>query len=149
MDGIRVEVTGTDAILRALQQAGRKGMQAATAAFYQEAERIMTDSKEHYVPVHDAILKGSGHVQPPQVTGGHLSVTLGYGGAASAYALAVHEHLSQHSPPSWKAAEAAGRPVTFHPPGRGPKFLELPLLAAERGFSERIAAGIRRAMGRS
>jgi hypothetical protein len=56
-----------------------------------------------------------------------LRVELVFGGVTAAYAVAVHEHLSQFSPPSWVAAEGAGNRVQFHPSGRGPKYLERPM----------------------
>lgn len=139
--GFRID--GVEKVLARLSVSRRLAPHAAGAALYQEAEQIMGESKERYVPVDDAVLKGSGFVELPAVTATGASVTMGYGGAASAYALAIHEHLSKHSPPSWVAAEAAGRPVQFHPPDHGPKYLERPLLAALRGMAERLAARIR------
>ena len=68
---------------------------------------------------------------------------LSYGGGAQAYALAVHEHLSGHSPFTWRAAEAAGRPVKFRLPVTGPKYLEKPLMAAQNGLQSRIAEKVR------
>lgn len=98
-------------------------------SLYKLGQIIMTDSKDNYVPVDDGPLRSSGQVHEPVVEPGLISVTLSYGGAASAYALAVHEHLSSHSPRSWKAAEAAGRNVRFSPAGHGPKYLERPVMA--------------------
>lgn len=95
------------------------------AALYRRAQKIMADSKEHYVPVDLGPLKSSGHVNPPSYVGRTVTVELTYGDAASAYALAVHEHPSKYSPPSWQGAQ-----VTFSPSGTGPKYLEKPLMAA-------------------
>jgi len=116
---------------------------AATAALVAEAEAIMADSKEHFVPVDEGVLRGSGHVTPPEQRGSEIVVTLAYGGAASAYALAVHEHPSAHSPRSWQAAEAAGHGVHFSPAGTGPGYLEIPVSLAADGLADRIAARIR------
>jgi hypothetical protein len=60
-------------------------------ALYASGEAVMTDSKENYVPVVDGTLRGSGFVEEPKLKGSTLSVTLGYGGAASEYAVVVHE----------------------------------------------------------
>lgn len=122
-------------------------IQAGRAALYQEGLAIMADSQEHYVPVDEAVLKSSGHVTPPEIVDGEIRTRLSYGGAAKAYALAVHEHLSAHSPRSWRIAEANGRPVQFHPDGHGPKYLERPLLAAMVGFAQRIRARMRLDLG--
>ena len=143
MANVRWTVTGGKELKIALQALGERGSQAGAAALYREANRIMTDSKENYVPVDDAILMGSGYVELPVVTPDGVEVEIGYGGAASAYALAVHEHLSEHSPYSWQVAESQGRPVQFHPTGRGPKYLEIPVTTARDGFDTRVAADIK------
>jgi len=111
-------------------------------AAYIEAGLIMSDSKQNYVPVDFGILKGSGQVHPPEWQGDVLVVQLSYGGAAKAYALAVHEHLSKHSPWTWRVAKR----VTFHPAGRGPKYLEKPLKKASKGIMQRIAARINKGL---
>jgi hypothetical protein len=140
-------ITGTPELRAALAKIGANAQQAAAAALYQEAEAIMGESKEKYVPVDDSPLKNSGFVKPQDIDGSDIGVTLGFGGAASAYAIAVHEHLSKYSPPSWKAAEKAGRPVKFSPEGRGPKYLEIPFLAAGKDMAKRLADRIRGNLG--
>ena len=166
-------VVGGEALREALRRAGALGVQALARGFRREAEAIMTDSKEHYVPTDISTLKTSGFVQPVQVTATNVSVTLGYGGAAQAYALYVHEGTGP----------AVGKPA-FMPPtkallpwakrhgitetddeetltsaeksalfllaraigqrGLAPtKYLERPLLAAVRGMGDRLAAGVR------
>lgn len=119
---------------------------AAPGALYEEGLAIMADSQSNYVPVDEGVLRASGHVTPPQTMGDETTVTLSFGGAAAPYAIAVHEHLGEHSPRSWRVAEAAGRPVQFHPSDRGPKYLERPLLKAQEGFVSRLAERIRRAI---
>ncbi len=138
-----ITITGGEALRQALLALADRGPKAAAAALFREANRIMTESKENYVPVHDAILKGSGVVELPEIIGDLITVTMGYGGAAAAYALAVHEHLSEHSPHSWEVAEAQGHPVQFHPTGHGPKYLEIPVTAARSGFDARVAADMK------
>lgn len=65
------------------------------AAVYAEAEVIMTDSKENYVPVLTGNLKRTGHVPRPEVTSQGVTVKLSYGGpydgAVAPYAFRVHE----------------------------------------------------------
>lgn len=55
-----------------------------------EANRIMTASKR-ITPVDTGTLRSSGHVQSPKQTLNRMSITLGFGGAASAYAIIQHE----------------------------------------------------------
>lgn len=98
---------------------------ALAAALYEEAEDIMADSKANYVPVDTGTLRASGTVLPPELTGTHVVVTLGYGGAAQDYALPVHERLDVH-----------------HPHGQA-KYLEAPVLAAIPQLGAKVAARAR------
>ncbi len=66
------------------------------AALYLQAEQIMTDSKQNYVPVVTGALKGSGTVLKPVVVGNIITVVLGYGGAADKYAVIVHEYPASY-----------------------------------------------------
>lgn len=103
-----------------------------------EAELVMTDSKTNYVPVDLGVLRSSGYVEDVEKTGETSSITFGFGGAAKAYAIAIHETPSQYDPPTWK-----GKTVEFHPAGRGRKYLETPLRKAVDGMDERIANRIK------
>lgn len=93
-------------------------------ALYVEGQRIMTDSKANYVPVRDNPLRASGHVQPPVVSGTRSSVTLGFGGAASAYALVQHERTDYR-----------------HTVGTS-KYLETPVHNAARGLAARLGKNL-------
>lgn len=108
------------------------------AAMRIEAETIMTTSKRDHVPVDLGTLRGSGRVGKVIKLRKDFSITMSYGGAASAYALAIHEHLSSHSPPSWKRAR-----VKFNPAGRGPKYLERPIRDAASSFADNVAQRLR------
>lgn len=114
-------LTGADVLLAGLDQLIEQAPTALAAAIYQEAETIMADSKANYVPVDTGVLRDSGFVAPPEIDGNVVSVELGYGGAASAYALVQHERLDYH-----------------HTVG-GPKYLERPFLDAMNGLEERLA----------
>ena len=92
---------------------------------YQEAETIMTRSKRDFVPVKDGTLRGSGFVDVPVIKGTAASVTMGYGGAASAYALIQHEALHFR-----------------HPNGGQAKYLEQPVMEATRGMDRRLGATV-------
>lgn len=106
---------------------------AQKAAMYEIGQEIMADSQENFVPVDLGTLKNTGHVEPPKVVAGQVTVRLGYGGPAAPYALAVHEHLSSHSPRSWRAAEDAGNAVEFT--HGGVKYLETPVVNRRRTFA--------------
>ena len=61
-----------------------------------------------------------------------------FGGAAAAYAQAVHEHPSSSSPPSWK-----GKIIKFRGGRqRGVKYLERPMRFHSIGMAGRIARGV-------
>ena len=141
---LSLTITGTDALRAALHQIGGRTRPEVAAALYAEAEDIMADAKEFYVPVDHGALRSSGFVKPPDITGDDVTVTLGFGGTAKAYAIAVHEHLSEHSPRSWKIAEQQGRPVRFSP--GGPKYLERPMLERAKTLASRLAVRIKKAI---
>lgn len=117
------DVKGLAEITRNLGLFGAGAKRAMAKALYVEAERIMAESAP-LVPVDFGVLKASGHVQPPEMSGERVSVTMGYGGPAEAYALVQHEDL------------------TFrHTVGQA-KYLEQPFLKAIPGLPDRLAKTI-------
>lgn len=123
---------------------------AIARAAYEEAEFILANSKAGFVPVshggaQGGHLRNSGHTLPPKIEGRNVSVSIVFGGAAAPYALAVHEHLSQHSPPSWQNKSA--EEINWSVPGTGPKYLEIPFRAALPGMMARIAQSVRDQVG--
>lgn len=144
--------------LRAL---GLTLQEAAAHALYQEAETIMADSKEHYVPADLSTLKNSGFVRLPVVEGSTVSVEMGYGGAASKYAVYVHEGTGpavgrpQFMPPvkvirAWMRRHGLDEKLAFvyaraigRRGLRPSKYLEQPVNAARAGLTERLAERIR------
>ncbi len=133
-----IEIRGAASMRRRLEAIGRRFPQQVERALREEAEEVMTKSKEHFVPIDLGNLKSSGHVDPVKRRGAAISVQLNYGGPAAAYALAVHEHPSAHSPPTWegKTIFEAG------PGGRGTKYLERPMMQAIPGMDRRLAGRI-------
>lgn len=124
-----VEVKGVDVVFNGLQALIDRVPEAVASALYQEAEAIMTDSKANYVPVDTGVLRDSGMVSAPDMSGNEISVSMGYGGAASAYAVVQHERLDYH-----------------HEVG-GPKYLERPFLDAANNLEERLADRLRPLVG--
>ena len=116
---------GADGLQAVLAALGPEAVRAAAAALYREAEAIMTASKE-IVPVDQGILKGTGHVELPEVRGGAVEVVMGYGGPAAPYAIYVHEDV-----------------MLRHKPGQQAKYLEQPALEAAEGMEGRLADALR------
>jgi hypothetical protein len=138
-----LEITGADRVKAAMQALGPKARLTLDAALYQEGERIMTESKAVYVPVDSGTLRASGRVDPPIQEGPVTLVTLGYGGAAAPYALAVHENpRSGHTggfSPSGKAYKHWAKVGEW-------KYLETPWKAAAAGLLDRLANQLERVL---
>lgn len=138
-------VQGLDALNKVLDEFGTKAVVASGDLLYARAETIALDSKQNYVPVDRSTLQGTIHAEPPVIDGDQASSRVVAGGPAADYAEAVHEHLSEHSPPSWKAAEASGSGVHFTQ--GGPKYLERPFLDHTKDLAQFLADGIRQKLG--
>lgn len=117
--------SGTRQLKGRLSVSVRAAPSLLASALFIEAETIMTRSKE-LVPVDTGTLRASGQVQPPEISSGKVSVTMGYGGAASAYALVQHERTDYH-----------------HEVGQA-KYLEQPVNEAEAGLSRRLGQRVRK-----
>ncbi len=122
-------IQGSSKLRAALQAAGPLARDAMAAAMVQEQEQIMAAAKI-LTPVDTGVLRASGTVLPPVVAGNQIEVVSGFGGAASAYAVPVHERLG-----------------AVHKTGQA-KFLEQPFLAATAGMGSRLAARVAAALGR-
>lgn len=116
---IEIRITGIEAVNARLAVLAEQHRDAAVAALREEAETIMTTSKR-LVPVDTGVLRESGFVDAVDE-----GVRLAYGGAASGYAIYVHENLEAR-----------------HPVGQA-KYLEQPVLEALPGLAGRVAAVIR------
>jgi hypothetical protein len=142
---MKMGMSGVKEMLKNVDKSVERVRKAAAAALFLEGQLQMTEAKLRCpVAEHDGgVLQASGIVSKPQSKGNRMWVELSFGGAASAYAIAVHEHLSVHSPPSWKIAEAHGNGVHWHRPGSGPKFLESAMNEAKPTVNERLARRIK------
>lgn len=92
---MKVKLLGANDMKQKIRQIADKFPDRVAAALYQEAQIEMTESKRR-VPVDTGTLRASGHVAEPVRNGRNISVTLSYGGAASDYAIPVHENLEAH-----------------------------------------------------
>lgn len=84
-----ISLTGDEA-LRAILAQGRANVAKTVGKALQEEARIVMRASLQQVPVRDGFLKASGEVKEPKFSNGVIKVTMGYGGAASEYALYVH-----------------------------------------------------------
>lgn len=72
---------------------GGLGKSQAGRALRSVGEVWMTEAKKR-TPVDTGILRSSGHVVGPEVSGDAITVTLVFGGPAASYAIYVHENLT-------------------------------------------------------
>lgn len=118
----------TSDLISALSKLGKIPEKVAAPLLLTEAELLMTKAKM-LTPVDTGALRASGHVQAPVVENGKVTVTLGFGGAAEAYAVPVHERMDVH-----------------HPVGQA-KFLEQPVREWEtdgvKRFADRLASAMK------
>jgi hypothetical protein len=97
---------GLDIVQRNTRLLAPHILKSIAVLLYQEGEAVMAKSKP-LVPVDLGALRASGRVSPPVSTANSITVTLGYGGTASLYAVYVHEGIGP----------AVGRPPFMPPVG--------------------------------
>ena len=122
-----ISLTGTEALERILAKGRADVAVVVGQALAEEARLTMRESLQE-VPVRDGFLKASAEVKPPKFSAGLIKVTMGYGGAASQYALIVHNGPERN----WTKS------------GSKSHFLSDPLAAA----TPRIAANLARRIGK-
>lgn len=171
------ELQGDADLIAALRDAGTDAVDALARGLYQEAEAIMADSKK-IVDVDEGTLRNSGFVKPPKIArrGGATSaglesarveVEMGYGGAASGYAVYLHEGTGPNvgQPPfmppiapfkEWAKRVLGDESLGFviaravGARGLGPrKFLEKPFKARASTMTGRIARRVRQGWERA
>lgn len=138
MAAMKLTVKGIDTVNRNLLQLARQMPVVAAQSLNGVAEETMTDAKRR-TPVETGTLKRSGKVHK-HATPRRLVAELSFG---TEYAIAVHEHPSKHSPPTWK-----GKVINWSQSGTGPKFLENAIKFTALWFEERIANDIRMALSK-
>lgn len=133
--GLKVTILGSTVLTGIFKSVGQAVfMRGVGEALYEEGNRIMNESKRR-VPLEDGPLRASGTVERPIISGTHFSITLGYGGAASAYALIQHENMSFRHP--GRGSKRGGQT------GRGPKYLEIPVQQAGPSIESGLANYVR------
>ena len=117
---------------------------AVASALRTEAELTMSEAKK-LTPVVTGTLRSSGIVRKPEITGREISVTMGFGGAASKYALSVHENpRAGHTYGFSPSGQAYGRiaykgkkRIGYSRVGQW-KYLEQPFLGRVAGLIDRL-----------
>lgn len=122
---MQITVKGDKEMIRKLDAFAKEFPEKIAKSIYKRAEKVMTVSKRNYVPVDLGTLRGTGHVDPPEISGGNVSVQLSYGGPAAPYATEQHENLD-----------------FYHDYGEA-KYLEKPLMAAASTMANDIAKDIK------
>lgn len=86
-------------IVKALRAAEAEGLavKALESSMFLEQEAVIAAAKEN-TPVDTGVLRASGTVLAPKVSGTQVTVEAGFGGAAAGYAVPVHERLGVHHP---------------------------------------------------
>jgi len=121
---LKMTVVGTDKVIRALESLGTEAAQAMAYALYNEAEGLIGEAKPQ-TPVDTGVLRASGYVQQPQISGTNVTVECGFGGAAQGYAIYVHENLEAR-----------------HKAGTNAKYLERPMRKRAGGVLGRVSQRI-------
>lgn len=137
MARLKMRIKGLGALRAQMRRKPAQALQGMRRGLFQEAEGIMTQSKQAFVPVDTGTLRASGFVELPMVTPNGVQVALGFGGPAGSgnqngqtnskavgYAVPVHENCQ-----------------AFHAVGSC-KYLEIPLKRAQRGMAKRLRADV-------
>lgn len=137
-------------VAKLIEDMGTAAMVALGQAMHDEAEKIIEDAKDNYVPEESGDLAATGRVSELLVATNFTQVEFGFGQPGMPRAVAIHEHQtaggSPYDPKSWRAKLARGERIQFRK--GGPKYLERPLMAAiGSGMGKRIVARARWYMG--
>lgn len=133
---LSLDLHGAKELADQLLNIARLNPSRIAAALYQEMQLVRNVAIARCpVAPHGGTLRASIRVEEPIIDGAQTSVSLVAGGPEMDYAVAVHEHLSDASPPSW-----IGKDIHWNASGTGPKFLENPIREAQAGLAERLGS---------
>ena len=104
---------------------------AAMPMVLNEEAQIIFRNSQRLVPVKTGVLRASGQIIAPRKQGNNWVVVIGYGGAASSYALDQHENLQFR-----------------HKEGKSAKYLEIPAQQQAAKMPEAIRRRLQRIIGR-
>jgi len=86
-------MVGDEEIMENLEILAEEAPEMLAAALWIEANEIINEAIME-VPVDTGVLRASANVGEPVINGQGISLALGFGGAASAYAQVQHDNLS-------------------------------------------------------
>jgi hypothetical protein len=92
---VSVTIAGSAELAARLRAAGEAGIRGAEAGLFAAGNVIMEDAKRR-APVDLGNLKGSGYVADPERAATGVTIEVGFGGPAAAYAVVQHERLDYH-----------------------------------------------------
>lgn len=119
---LQLELEGADRLAKLFVKVSELNKtNALKEAMYAEAQTVLNESKK-IVPVDQGTLKRSGEVEAPKVDATGIEIAITYGGAASEYALIVHEDMNAR-----------------HKDGETAKYLEIPFRAHQDKFVQNVA----------
>jgi hypothetical protein len=127
---IVASIIGTAQVARSLYRIKKEMPAIMGRGLYRAGNRIMTLSKENYVPIDTGFLKSTGVVDLPRLTAGGMEVQLKY---SANYAVYVHERLN-----------------VAHPHGQA-KYLEAAMILAkqQRWLEKDLAEAMMLALGKN
>lgn len=115
---------GASEMIAKLKQIADKFPDRVSAALYQIAQEILTEAKRRCPVASDGgTLRASGMVAEPVREGRRIYVVISFGGGTIAYAISVHETISEHDPPSWRKVYENGGSIEWTSTGTGDHFL--------------------------
>ncbi len=137
---------GVTNLERRIKEIDRSTRENLSQTALEEAEAIAERSRTEFVPIDSGNLASTIKVISGEVVQGRSSlgqftegsaieVRVIAGDDSTPQALAIHEHPSPHSPPSWEGVD-----VKFN--HGGPKYLEQPLNESIGGMVERMSGKI-------
>lgn len=130
MSKITIELVGAEDLAKILALAGAKAVPALKQALTEEAQIVFRDS-QRLVPVDTGTLRRSGQILPAVEKGTSVEITMGYGGAASSYALRQHENLQYR-----------------HKKGQQAKYLEQPVRQRQNKLLQNIKKRMERILSK-
>jgi hypothetical protein len=144
MATFELKLEGMDAVLSALKQLDTEAAPALREALYTDALELGSEASE-LVPRDTGTLAASQTVTS-EIDGTTITATVAYGGAASAYALSVHEN-----PRSGQTGGVSPQGKKYkHWATVGQwKYLENPFKRRTAGFTARVAATLDRILLRA
>lgn len=132
---ISFRMLNADQVRKVILQRGTAGARILRDTLMEEATKAFSESQRE-VPHADGPLRNSGQIIPPKVTGdGRVEIVLGYGGAASAYAVRQHEDLGlRHPDPNNPKSSPSGKA----------KYLEDPMKRARDRIPGKLKSNLQR-----